>query len=153
MTVGTDLARPANATFTCAVIPAGPMMLPTGAQTCTHFTTSATMLPPSETNVVPQDAGGYGVITRVRVKTGAVSGPMQVVTFRSLRQSQSTGKPGCCWPQYATPVFTLPAQTTVEIPASLPVMNDTLLEAYLPSPGSDLPSGPNTDPYGGIHER
>lgn len=152
VTLGADLSRPANAPFTCATLPAGTWLMPIGATSCTYYTTSAQMYPPKEVNIVPQDGGGYGVITKVRVKTGAVSGPMQVVTFRSMRQSQSTGDPGCCWPQYASPVFEPPADSVYELPTQLPVMNDTLLETYLPMPGTTLPIGPNTDPYGGLHE-
>jgi hypothetical protein len=77
---------------------------------------------------------------------------MQIVTFRSIKQSQSTGEPGCCWPQYATQAFTPAPNAITEIPTSLPVINVNLLAAYLPIPGSQLPSGPNTDPYGGVHE-
>lgn len=149
VTVGADLNRPANGTFTCASIPAGGWLMPSGATSCTHFTTAAGLFSTAESDIVP---AGFGVITRIRVKTGPVTGPMQVVTFRSIKQSQSTGEPGCCWPQYATQTFTPGPNTITEIPTSLPVINVNLLAAYLPIPGSQLPSGPNTDPYGGIHE-
>lgn len=149
VTFGTDLNRPANGTFTCASIPVGGMLLGIGASSCTHFTTSASLYSTAESDIVP---AGFGVVTKVRVKTGPVTGPMQVVTFRSIKQSQSTGFPGCCWPQYASQTFTPAPDTITEIQTSLPVLNVNLLAAYLPMPGSTLPSGPNTDPYGGIHE-
>lgn len=147
--VGADLNRTPNATFTCASIPAGGWLMPGGGTSCTHFTTSAGLYSTAERAIVP---AGFGVITKIRVRTGPVVGPMQVVTIRSIKQSTSTGDPGCCWPQYASQVFTPNPNTITEIPTSLPVINVNLLAAYLPAPGGTLPSGPNTDPYGGIHE-
>lgn len=148
-TFGADLGRTPNATFTCAVIPAGGWLMPGGGSSCTHFTTSAALFSSAESNLAP---AGFGVITKIRVRTGPTVGRMQVVTLRSIKQSTSTGDAGCCWPQYASPIFTPNPNTITEIPTSLPVINVGLLAAYLPIPGSTLPTGPNTDPYGGIHE-
>lgn len=117
---GANLDRPDDATLTCGVIPP---FITLGPTTCTYFTTSATLYPPSEVNIVPR---GFGVITRVRVRTGRVSGPMRVVTFRSMRQSSSTGEPGGCGPQYASATFTPPADAVTEQVVHLPVMNASL---------------------------
>lgn len=123
---------------------------PTNASTCTYYTTSSVFLSMQGTNIVPK---GYGVITKVRVKTADVpQGPMQVVTFRSIRQSNSTGIPGCCWPQYATATFTPQRGTTTEIKTQLPVMKATLLQQFVNSGDIYYEPLPDDVPWIGAHE-
>jgi hypothetical protein len=122
----------------------------TGASACTYYTTSSRQLSTDGTNIVPT---GYGVITKIRVKTANVSqGPMQVVAFRSIRQSNSPGFPGCCWPQYATPRFVPSPGGVTEINTNLPVMNSTLLEQYVGSGDISYDSGTDAPPWDGVRE-
>ncbi len=122
---------------------------PTNASTCTYWTTAAHVFSPEGTNIVPK---GYGVITRIRVKTAGVpQGPMQAVTFRSIRQSNSTGFPGCCWAQYATPAFTPASGGITEVETHLPVMNVTLLQQFVGSGDFSYTPAPGSPPWLGTH--
>jgi hypothetical protein len=123
---------------------------PTGASTCTYYTTAVRQFSTDGTNIVPR---GFGVITKIRVKTANVpQGPMQVVAFRSIRQSNSTGFPGCCWPQYATATFTPAPGGVTEINTALPVMNATLLQQYVNSGDFSFDPGPDAPPWVGARE-
>src|SRR5688572_31078488 len=80
VTFGADLSQVPNADFDCTVVP--PFNFSTGVDTCTWWTTSTVAGSASQSLVVPS---GGGVVKRVRVRVGPVTGPMQVVTLRSIR--------------------------------------------------------------------
>jgi hypothetical protein len=84
------------------------------------------------TNLATGESGfppvGRGVITKVRVKVGPVTGPMQIVVEEALRTNNpaSPGNPGyvCCKAINASPVFTPTAGTTFEQRVNLPIRQD-----------------------------
>lgn len=86
-TFGADLNRPANSGFDCGAGPGagafGQLVLyPTNATTCTWLAAGRNF-GQAENTLVPQ---GQGTITNVRVRVGPITGPMQVVVLRSVRQ-------------------------------------------------------------------
>jgi hypothetical protein len=71
---------------------------------------------------------GNGVVTKVRVRVGPTTGPMQVVVEQALRKD-NPGDPGhptyaCCQAINASQVFTPNANAITEIPVNLPVRQD-----------------------------
>lgn len=72
-------------------------------------------------NVVPL---GGGTLTAVRIKTGPITGKMQVVTLRFIRHPSSTGLPGGPFFVAASQVFTPQANTISEIPMNIPVKHE-----------------------------
>lgn len=71
---------------------------------------------------------GRGIITKVRVRVGPVTGPMQIVVEEALRYNNPVepGKPtyACCKAINASPIFTPTANQITEIPVSLPIRQD-----------------------------
>ena len=114
VTFGANLNRPADSPYACGDVLAG--------STC-----SAESLNPytGESGLPPV---GSGVVTRVRVKVGPVSGPMQIVVEEALRQD-NPNDPGhptyvCCTAVRASPVFTPQANAISSIDVNLPVQQD-----------------------------
>jgi hypothetical protein len=71
---------------------------------------------------------GRGVVDRVRVRVGPVTGPMQVVVEQALRQD-NPGDPGhptyaCCQAINAAPVFTPAANAITQVAVNLPIRQD-----------------------------
>ena len=121
-TFGANLGVAPNVDFDCTVTPpVGELQLPTGAQTCTWFTTGR-LTDTSEGHGVPY---GGGTITRARVRVGPVTGPMQFVVLRSLRHPGSLADPACCFPVGASRVFTPAANAVTAVPMNVGARNDT----------------------------
>ena len=111
---GTNLNRPADNTVTCSQIN---FLLP--STTCSaesvNLLTGESPIPPV----------GDGVVTRVRVRVGPVTGPMQVVVEEALRQD-NPGDPGhpiyaCCKAIDASRVFTPAPNAVTAVNVNLPV--------------------------------
>lgn len=117
---GADLRRPANARFDCTVIPSAVLPLPSGAGTCTWFSTGTATSSREGFNV----PAGRGRVVRVLVKAGPVTGPMRVVVLRSVRDPLSTAAPACCRERLRSRVFTPRPNATTRIRVSFPVRND-----------------------------
>lgn len=71
---------------------------------------------------------GQGIITKVRVRVGPVTGPMQIVVEQALRANNpsSPGNPtyACCKAINASQIFTPAANQITEVPVSLPIRQD-----------------------------
>ena len=162
-TFGIDLTQPANVTFDCSVWPVpllggGVGFVPSQAQTCTW--TSAVSI--AQNLYAP---AGNGTVTEVRVKVGAITGPMQVVVLQGLREDV-TNKVGCCQQVGQSAVFTPSANAITTVPVQLPVRNDTMpdqnhifafdilglsiLAPGVPIPAFDTGNYTNTGPFDGI---
>ncbi len=104
VTFGANLRRHADARFDCTVQPVpdafgNPVLLPTGATSCTWFTVGRNYATGVEGTIVPV---GNGRITRVRVRVGAVTGRMRVVVLNALRNTADTI---CCKQVARTRIF------------------------------------------------
>ncbi len=116
--IGADLNRPVTANYDCEVAP--PFFFPTGVTSCTYLGTPA---PPitNESTATPLS----GVITRVRVKTRAPTGPMRVTVLRQLGDTEFGL--ACCFFQAESQVFTPrvngDADTVTSVNVRLPVEN------------------------------
>ena len=123
-TFGADLSRPADSTLDCTIAPSSTLyVVPSGADTCTWWTTgSEGGADTSEGHVVPY---GGGTITAARVKVGPTTGPMQFVVMRSLRHPGSLDYPACCFPVGASAVFTPAANGITEVPMNVATRHDT----------------------------
>ena len=97
-----------------------------------------------QTGESPFPPAGNGVVSRVRVRVGGSTGPMQVVVLRGLRSATtvpsrpSIGFPGsagysCCKAVALSQVFTPAPGTVTSIPVNLPTRND-----LAPDPASGL---------------
>ena len=105
---------------------------------------------------------GNGTVTQIRVKAGAMTGPMQVVVLQAERDG-NTNFVGCCQQVGQSAIFTPQANAITTLPVQLPVRADTvpdenniyvfdllglsILELGVPIPAFDsgnyTPSGPN----------
>ncbi len=123
-TFGADLTQPDNVAFDCSVWPV-PLLggavsfVPTGAQSCT-WTTLGLPTSIAQSLFVP---AGNGTVTQVRVKVGAITGPMQVVVLQGLRE-EFTNNVGCCQQVGQSAVFTPQANAITAVPVQLPVRDD-----------------------------
>jgi hypothetical protein len=165
-TFGMDLGQPANVTFDCSVWPVpllggGVGFVPTQAQTCT-WTTLGVPANAAQTLFVP---AGNGTVTQVRVKVGAITGPMQVVVLQGLRE-EFTNNTGCCQQVGQGPVFTPAANAITPVQVQLPVRNDitpdqnhifafdilglSILAPGVPIPAFDTGNYTNTGPFDDI---
>ena len=117
VTFGADLNRPANNPYTCS-----DFLFGGGPTTCSaesiNPTTGESGFPPA----------GDGVVTQVRVKVGAITGPMQIVVEEALRQDNPSdpGHPTyiCCKAVAASHVFTPAADDTTPVNVNLNVKQD-----------------------------
>ena len=122
VTFGADLGVAPNVDFDCTVTPpVGGLQLPSGADTCTWWTTGR-LTDTSQGHIVPS---GGGTITRARVRVGPVTGPMQFVVMRSLRHPLSLADPGCCFPVGSSAVFTPAPNSVTTVPMNVPTRNET----------------------------
>jgi hypothetical protein len=123
-TFGANLNRVPNNPNTCGSFDPGPAYgYPPGTfDTCSwdfnNLATGESVFPPV----------GQGVISRVRVRVGPATGPMQVVVEQALRKD-NPGDPGhptyaCCQAVAFSQVFTPQAGTTHVEPVNLPVRQD-----------------------------
>jgi len=118
---GTNLNRPADSATTCSQIN---FLLP--STTCSvesvNLITGESPIPPA----------GDGVVTRVRVRVGPVTGPMQVVVEEALRR-ENPGDPGhpiyaCCKAIDASQVFTPAPNAVTTVNVNLPVKQSVVPE-------------------------
>jgi hypothetical protein len=124
-TFGADLNQPANNTITCdqgwpnqlyaggAISPFEQPFYNAGSGSCmwTGSGVAQTLQAPAT-----------GIVTSVRVKVGAITGPMQIVVLRTLYQNTDTaGHPNlaCCIVQDYGPVFTPAADEITTVPTEL----------------------------------
>lgn len=117
LTFGANLSRVPDNTTACNQI-----LIFQQVSTCSisssDITTGEGMHPPV----------GRGVITRVRVRVGPVTGPMQVVVEQALR-ADNPSDPGhptyaCCQAIRVSQVFTPQANSTTAVRVNLPVRQD-----------------------------
>jgi len=123
---GTDLSRvPDNQTPCNQILFFNP--IPTCSTTSNDPTTGEQLRPPV----------GRGIVTRVRVRVGPVTGPMQVVVQQALRADNpsSPGNPtyACCQAIRTSQVFTPAANATTTVRVNLPIRQD-----LAPDPASGL---------------
>jgi hypothetical protein len=130
---GANLNRPVNYAFDCGVGPGigafGEQILyPTNVTSCTWLALG-TNFAQQEGLLVPS---GVGTITRVRIKVGRVTGPMQVVILRAIRGLPPPGGGGgvggvvCCIEVARSAVFTPAPNAINTIATNLPVKADVL---------------------------
>ncbi len=113
-TIGANLNRTPNVNFDCTTVP--PFFIPGfGATSCTYLGTSAT----GRTTAAPFPGG---VATRVRVRTGAPTGPMRVTIARAI--SGITTGFTCCFYAGQSQAFTPAANTTTAVNVRLPMVNE-----------------------------
>jgi hypothetical protein len=125
---GADLTRSANVNFDCTVLPGPPpfgpgfTVLPSNAATCTWINVGS---------VANSQAGSFlapagGTVTRIAVRVGPATGPMQVVVMRAFRDANSLDPPVCCTEVARTPVFTPAANAVTTLATALPVRKDVV---------------------------
>lgn len=119
VTFGANLdGRAANNPYRCPDIGAPVYSFPTCSSESVNPVTGESGFPPV----------GVGVVTQVRVKVGAVSGPMQIVVEEALRKDNPSdpGHPtyACCKAINASQVFNPTPNTTTPVNVNLPVRQD-----------------------------
>jgi hypothetical protein len=124
-TFGADLGQPANNPITCAdgwpnqLYPFGGYpFYDAGNGSCMWTGSSA-----AQTLYAPSS----GTVTAVRVKVGAVSGPMQIVVIRTLyKNTFQPGKPelACCVIEHYGPTFTPQANAVSTVSTSLSMVEE-----------------------------
>jgi hypothetical protein len=125
---GADLNLPANVAFDCTVLPVpsvfggGFVVLPSGQPTCTWMNVGTVANPQLGTFLAPV----AGTVTRIQVRVGPVTGPMQVLVMRSFRDASSTASPVCCIEVGRTPVFTPAPNAVTTIDTALAVRKDVV---------------------------
>lgn len=113
--LGTNLAtHTPNASFDCTATPSAVGLLPSGVTNCTYLSTVFG----AQSTAAPFPGG---VITRVRVKAAAPTGPMRVVVARQI--GTTTSGIGCCFYAGESQTFTPRANTTTAVRVRLPVEN------------------------------
>ncbi len=126
---GTDLSLPPNTNIDCTVLPLPPpgfqpgfTVVPSGAGTCTWMAAGSALNPQANTFVAPV----AGTVTAVSVRIGQVTGPMQVVVLRSVRDFFSTQPPICCTEVARSQVFTPAPNGVTTVATALPVRKDVV---------------------------
>ena len=116
ITFGANLSRTPDNTATCNSLSFG---------TYSTCSTNFSDITAAETGFPPV---GRGVITRVRVRVGPVTGPMQVVVEQALRQDNPSdpGHPtyACCQAIRVSQVFTPAANAISSFNVNLPIRQD-----------------------------
>lgn len=116
VTFGANLSRAPENLGTCASLSGG--LYGDCSFDFTDIGTGESVFPPA----------GRGIITRVRVRVGPVTGPMQVVVEQALRYDNTVqpGKPlyTCCEAIAASQVFTPAPNTTTTVPVNLRIRQD-----------------------------
>lgn len=120
---GADLSLPANGGRTCSqgFFPDPFMARVVGVdhRSCTWWS-AGSLTPGAGDALVPR---GGGILRRVRVKLGPVTGRMQVLVLRQRRQP-NVGTAACCFYVASTPVFTPAPNEITELATNIPVRND-----------------------------
>jgi len=117
VTFGANLARIPDNAATCV---SPQVQLIVQSPTCTV----------ESTNVATGESGfppiGEGIVSRVRVRVGPTTGPMQIVLEEALRQDNpfEPGRPNyaCCTLAAASPVFTPAANAITTVPVNFRVL-------------------------------
>jgi hypothetical protein len=125
VTVGANLNRPANAPYTCQILPSvGPFgerfFLPSGVTTCTYVAVGAL----GNMSEVAQTPFGGGLVTQVAVRAGPVVGPMQATVSRAVRSTVPGVGFACCFYAGSSQVFTPGANAVTRVAVRLPVRAD-----------------------------
>jgi hypothetical protein len=115
VTFGANLAREPNNTATCITAQTIPFAVPSCSVLSSNPTTGETSFPPL----------GEGIVSRVRVRVGPVTGPMQIAVEEALRKDNPTdpGHPfyACCKLVALSQVFTPAPNAITTIPVNFPV--------------------------------
>lgn len=123
VTFGADLSREPNNADTCITAQAIPTFVPSCSVVSTNPITGETSFPPL----------GEGIISRVRVRVGATTGPMQIAVEEALRKDNpiEPGKPtyACCKLVALSQVFTPTPNAVTTIPVNFPVKQSAAPEA------------------------
>ena len=119
VTFGADLNNAPNNTITCGAGVPPLYLYNVGSPSCMYFSGA-----PGPTPYAPAS----GTVTAVRIRVGAVTGPMQVVVLRSLYQNKA-GDPGhpyfaCCFVESYGPVVEPQANAIATVPMSLPMTEE-----------------------------
>lgn len=127
VTFGADLSRAPDNTTTCFQFFQPFVNAPSCSFESQNPSTGESGFPPV----------GRGIVTRVRVRVGPVTGPMQIVVEQALRQDNPSdpGHPtyACCKAIQLSQVFTPNANAITEVPVNLSVRQD-----ISPDPASGL---------------
>ena len=120
VTFGADLNNAPTNTTTCGAGAPPLYIYDVGSPSCLYFSGA-----PGSSSYAPMS----GTVTAVRVRVGAVTGPMQVVVMRSLYQNKA-GDPGhpyfaCCFVESYGPVFEPQANAITTVPMSLPMTEES----------------------------
>ena len=160
--IGADLNRPANATYGCETFPGTDFagnraFYPSGQTSCTYLASGRLGGDPESTT-----ATAPGIVTRVRVKVGPVTGPMRITVLQATR---SAGGFACCFWAGESQVFTPAPNGVTAVPVRLPMRADfnpafgetvdrlalTVLAPNVPIPAHEIGSpGDITQPAVGI---
>ena len=123
ITFGADLSREPNSTATCITAQTIPFAVPSCSVVSNNPVTHETSFPPA----------GEGVVSRVRVRVGPVTGPMQIAEEEALRQDNPSdpGHPtyACCTLVALSQVFTPAANSITTVPVNFAVKQSTAPEA------------------------
>jgi hypothetical protein len=125
---GADLNLPANVAFDCTALPVpnafgnGFVILPSGQPTCTWMSVGTVANPQQGSFLVPV----AGTVTRLALRVGPLTGPMQVIVMRAFRDANSTAPPVCCTEVGRTPVFTPTPNAVTTIDTALAVRKDVV---------------------------
>lgn len=115
VTFGANLAREPDNTQTCITIQFFPIYGPNCSVVSNNPSTGENSFPPV----------GEGIVSRVRVKVGPVTGRMQVAVEEALRKDNPTdpGHPtyACCKLVALSQVFTPAANSVTTVPVNFPV--------------------------------
>lgn len=121
-TFGANLNREPNSPYTCYTAQTVPSYFADCSAESIDPTTGESDFPPA----------GEGVVTRVRVRIGPTTGPMQIVEEEALR-AENPADPGhptyaCCKEVDASAVFTPNANAITTVPVDFHVKQDTAPE-------------------------
>jgi hypothetical protein len=120
VTFGADLNNAPTNTTACGVGAPPLYLYYVGSPSCLYFSGA-----PGPSMYAPTS----GAVTAVRIRVGAITGPMQVVVMRSLYQNKA-GDPGhpyfaCCFVERYGPVFEPNANAITTVQTSLPMTEES----------------------------
>lgn len=108
-------ALPANNAFTCTQQPRPLFPIPSLTETCTWVGIGTQAGNGLDGYLIPK---GGGVVKTVQIKVGPVTGPMQLVVLRAMRQ-QDKLESSCCFYRARSQVFTPKANSITTIRVNL----------------------------------
>lgn len=101
VTIGANLKTAPNVNFDCSVIPFEFSQFGTGGPSCAWGTP---LVPGTSTGGL--DVPGTGTIFQVKLRVGAITGPMQLVILRTLFDPQNPVNNECCVMVARSSIFT-----------------------------------------------